>query len=126
MTEDEIIESGKVLFNKCYSGIVPLPATIDPEGYSGITMKMFHDTWGDERLSFREKRLVVLGVLTGLGADPSLFTIHAKSALKNGEILPEELRSVILMALPYAGYPRVTPFFLASEKLLAEQDEAAK
>jgi 4-carboxymuconolactone decarboxylase len=123
MTLDEIIERGKKFFDKCYSGIVPMPPSIDPNGFSGATMKMFNDTWGDERLSFRERRLVVMGVVAGLGADPSLFTIHAKSALVNGELNTEELRAVILTALPYVGFPRASPLFLASEKLIAEQSK---
>ena len=124
MTEEEIIEDGKILFDKCYSGVVPLPAAVDAKAFTGQTMKMFHDAWGDDRLSFREKRLIIMGVPAGLGADPSLFTIHAKSALRNGEIQPEELRSVILMALPYVGFPRASPLFRAVEKLLAEPTTA--
>jgi len=86
MTEEEMIARGKEIFEECYGGVIPLPEEIDPKGYSGLSMKMFNDVWGDGRLSFREKRLVVLGALAGLGADPSLFEIHAKSALGNGEL----------------------------------------
>jgi 4-carboxymuconolactone decarboxylase len=126
MTEQEMIAGGQALFKKCYGDVVPVPAAIDPKGYSGMTMKMFNDFWGDDRLSFRDKRLVVMGVLAGLGADPSLFTIHAKSALNNDEINADELRAIILMMLPYVGYPRASPLFLASEKLIAERANAGE
>jgi alkylhydroperoxidase/carboxymuconolactone decarboxylase family protein YurZ len=86
-----------------------------------MTMKMFNDFWGDGRLSFREKRLVVLGILAGSGADPSLFTIHAKSALRNGEMSADEARAVVLMALPYIGFPKASPIFVATETLIAEE-----
>src|SRR5665213_675615 len=119
MDEDEMISRGKEVFEECYRGVVPMPA-VDPKGFSGMTMKMFNDFWGDGRLSFREKRLVVLGILAGMGADPSLFTIHAKSALRNGEMSPEELRAVVLMALPYVGYPHASPIFVAAETLISE------
>jgi len=122
MTEEEMIANGKTLFTRCYGDVVPMPARVDPKGYSGMSMKMFNDFWGDERLSFREKRMVVMGVLAGSGADPSLFVIHARSALQNGEMTAEELRAVVLMALPYVGYPFASPVFLETEKLIAELD----
>jgi len=122
MTEEEMIARGKQVFEACYGGVVPLPPEIEPKGYTGMSMKMFNDFWGDERLSFREKRLVVLGVLAGQGADPSLFEIHARSALGNAELSTDELRAVILMTLPYVGYPHASPLFLASEKLIAERE----
>ena len=108
MTEDEMIEHGKELFEKCYDGIVPLPEPVDPKAITGISLKMFHDVWGNEDLSFRDKRLVVLGALIGLGADKSLFEIHASSAINNGELTGDELRAVLLTAIPYCGYPRAS------------------
>jgi alkylhydroperoxidase/carboxymuconolactone decarboxylase family protein YurZ len=88
-----------------------------------MTMKMFNDFWGDGRLSFREKRLIVLGILAGSGADPSLFTVHAKSALRNGEMTADEARAVVLMALPYVGFPKASPIFVATEALIAEESK---
>src|ERR1700721_1135492 len=90
MDEDEMISRGMEVFEECYRGVVPMPA-VDPKEFSGMTMKMFNDFWGDGRLSFREKRLVVLGILAGLGADPSLFTIYSKSGLRNGEKSADEV-----------------------------------
>jgi len=120
-TEAEMIARGMALFEQCYNGVVELPATIVPEGLSGLSMKMFNDVWGDGKLSFREKRLVVMGTLAGMGADPSLFGIHARSALRNGELSAEELHAVLVMALPYVGYPRVSPLYRVAEAAIAEQ-----
>jgi len=120
MTEQEMIDRGKQVFEQCYGGVIPLPERIDPRGYSGQSMKMFNDVWGDGRLSFREKRLVVLGALAGMGADPSLFAIHAKAALGNGELSGDELHAVILMAAPYVGLPYASPLYQTLEKLLAD------
>lgn len=123
MDEEEMLARGQEVFEQCYGGVIPVPSEIDPREYAGMSMKMFHDFWGDGRLSFREKRLVVLGALAGMGADPSLFTIHAKSALRNGELSADELRAVVLMVLPYVGYPNASPLFVASETVLAEEGE---
>jgi hypothetical protein len=54
MDEDEMILRGKEVFEECYRGVVPMPA-VSPKEFSGMTMKMFNDFWGDGRLSFREK-----------------------------------------------------------------------
>jgi 4-carboxymuconolactone decarboxylase len=120
MDEREMIARGVEVFEECYGGVVPLPE-VDPTGYTGMTMKMFSDFWGDDRLSLRDKRLVVLGALAGMGADSSLFTIHARSALRNGELSAEDLRAVVLMTLPYVGYPNASPIFVATETMLAEE-----
>ena len=122
MTEDEMIARGKEMFAKCYGDVLPAPKRIDPKGYWGLSMKMFNDFWGDERLSFREKRLVVLGVMAGRGGDPGAFLTHAKSALGNGEMSADELRAVVTMTLPYAGYPNTSPLHFALEKFLAERE----
>ena len=123
MTEDEMIARGQEMFAKCYGGVIPVPSQIEPKGFTGATMKMFNEYWGDERLSFREKRFVVLGALAGKGADPALFGIHAKSALRNGEMSANELRGVVHMTVPYVGYPHAAPLFVADEKLIAELEK---
>lgn len=123
MTEEEMIARGQELYEACYGGLVPLPKDIDPKGHKGMAMKMFNDFWGDERLSFRDKRLVVLGVVAALGADGA-FRVHAQSALQNGELSADELRAALLMALPYAGYPRVSPLNALVDKLIAEHEKS--
>jgi 4-carboxymuconolactone decarboxylase len=122
MDEDEMISRGMELFEECYRGVVPMPK-VNAREFSGMTMKMFNDFWGDGRLSFREKRLIVLGILAGSGADPSLFTTHSKSALRNGEMTADEVRAVVLMALPYVGFPKASPIFVATEMLIAEESQ---
>lgn len=121
MTEEEIIEHGKQVFEDCYRGVVPMPAHIEPSNFAGLTMKMFHDYWGnfEDSLSMREKRLVILGGLVMAGHD-NMVTIHAECALRNGEMDANTLRSVAMMALPYAGFPATSPCYLAIEKVIAK------
>ena len=121
MTEDEMIEHGKKVFEDCYRGVVPMPATITKDNYAGLSMKMFHDFWGafEDDLSMREKRMVVMGTLLKAG-DDGMLTIHAECALRNGEMNAETLRKVAIMALPYVGYPDASVCYLAIEKVIAK------
>jgi 4-carboxymuconolactone decarboxylase len=123
VTEEEMIARGKELFQKCYNGVIPLPENLPPKSFGELNMKLINEIWGDERMSFRDKRLVVLGIIAGKGADPSLFQIHARAALRNREITTEELRFLLQIAIYYAGSPHASPLFLATEKMLAETND---
>jgi 4-carboxymuconolactone decarboxylase len=123
MTEDEIIASGKAAFQAAYGGVIPVPETVPPGSFGELNLKLFHEVWADDRLSQRDKRLAVLGVLAGRGADPSLFAIHARSALRNKELTPEALRTLMRVFCYYAGAPAASALYLALEKLLAETNE---
>ena len=119
-TEQEMIARGQAVFDDCYRGVVPQPPQIDPKGFSGMTMKMFNDFWGGiEQLSMRDKRMVILGGLLSHGRS-DMFTIHAECALRNGEMTADELRGVVLMALPYIGFPNASVCMLASEQVIAK------
>lgn len=120
MTEEEIIAHGKEMFVKCYNGVIPLPSEIEPNSFGELNMKLFHEVWGDDRLSFRDKRLIIMGVMGGRAASPDMFTIHAKSALKNGELTVEEMRCAMKVLLNYAGAPATSPLFMALEKIARE------
>ena len=121
MNDEERLEQGYEAFQKCYGDVFPPPATIDPDGFSGMTMRgLFSEVWSRPQLGFRERRFVTLGVLAGLGANPLNFEIHAKSALKNGEITPDELREVAIMAVYYCGYGRASTLPGIVEKCIQE------
>jgi 4-carboxymuconolactone decarboxylase len=120
MSNDGRLEKGSEVFNQCYGGVINLPPG-ELDDYQRYTLtSLFAEIWTRPGLSFRDKRLVILGVLAGAGADPSLFEIHARSALKNGELEPQELREVIMITLPYAGFPKTSPLYQTAEKVLKD------
>src|SRR5882762_7818864 len=120
MTDEERLERGLQVFKKVYGDVLELPQPIEPNSFAGLTMKnLFNDIWGREGLSMRDRRLVILGAIAGLGADPTLFDIHIRSAMGNGELTADELREIILIALPYVGYPRTSPLHMVVEKCIA-------
>lgn len=119
-TEQEMIERGKAVFEDCYRGVVKMPPSVEAGAFSGLTMKMFNDYWGGiDELTMREKRLVILGVIAGLG-NPAMFAIHSECALRNGELGPDELRGAIKMALPYVGFPNASGCYVEVEKAIAK------
>jgi alkylhydroperoxidase/carboxymuconolactone decarboxylase family protein YurZ len=122
MTEEEIIEHGREMFEKCYNGVIPLPGPVAPDSFGELNLKLFHEVWGDDRLSFRDKRLIVIGVMGGRAGSPEMFAIHARSALKNGELTVDELRASMKVLLNYAGAPATSPLYLALEKIIKETE----
>jgi 4-carboxymuconolactone decarboxylase len=120
MNDEERLAEGRKLFKACYGDVLSLPETFDENGFVGLTLKnLFNDLFGRKGMSFRDRRLVILGALAALGTDPSLYEIHIKSALGNKELTPDELREVILTSLPYCGYPKVSPLYGIVEKCIA-------
>jgi 4-carboxymuconolactone decarboxylase len=59
--------------------------------------------WSDETLSRRERSLITVALLAGLGRNEELAT-HAGAALKNGCTLPE-LHEVMIQVGLYCGFP---------------------
>lgn len=83
MIEKEIIEHGREMFVKCYNGIIPLPGPVEPDSFGELNLKLFHEVWGDDRLSFRDKRLIVIGVMGGRAGSRAPATSPLYLALEN-------------------------------------------
>ena len=104
MIRDDAADRARAAFLECYDDVIPLPeGELEPGSYAALNMQMIGETWGGERLSMREKRMIVMSMLLAAGADPSLFLVHARCALKNGELSVEDIRSLINLGLFYCG-----------------------
>ena len=118
MAEDDRFERGAEMIKKVYAGDVVVP----PKGTMAFTDLMleslFAEVWTREVLSIRDRRLILLGVIGALG-EKDTFAIQAKSALKNGELTPEQLREVLIMLANYAGYPRAAGMIGVVEQQIA-------
>jgi 4-carboxymuconolactone decarboxylase len=76
--------------------------------FSDMTVDhLFGEVWSDEKLSIRDRRLVVLGVLGALG-DGDNLAVHMTQALVRGDLSREELDEVVIQITHYAGWPRGT------------------
>ncbi len=93
-----------------------------PEGtfaFNDVMMKtLFAGVWSRDVLSIRDRRLLIMGAIAAFGLDEP-WLIHARAALKNGELTPDELRETLIMLAPYAGYPNVSRLARSCEELVS-------
>ncbi|GAA0369543.1 carboxymuconolactone decarboxylase family protein [Microbispora corallina] len=90
-----------------------------PDGFFGMTMeRMFSEVWSRTVLSMRERRLLLLGLLVGEGLD-DVIELHLDTALRNGELTPDELREAVVFLTLYTGWPRAARLNAQVEELIA-------
>lgn len=65
---------------------------------------LFGDIWSREGLTTRDRRLLLLGLLTAQGA-ADVAGIQADAALRNGELDATALREIVVFLCHYAGWP---------------------
>ncbi len=123
MSDSERRERGLAKFNEVYCGDLPAP----PEGamafFDVMLEQLFGEVWTRPALSLRDRRLITMGVIAALG-ERDTFAIQVRSALKNGELTPDQLREMLIHLAPYAGYPRTAGLVGEVEKVIAEQARA--
>ena len=65
---------------------------------------LFADIWNRPGLSDRDRRLLLIGLLTGTGAH-DVLTIQVPAALSSGDLDEEALRELVIFLCHYAGWP---------------------
>ena len=123
MNDEERLNKGKEVFKKVYGDVLglPEPSTLV---YDMALMNFFAPVLSRDILSMRDRRLLIFGMLAGLGADASLFEIHLRSGLRNNEIRYDELDDICLLFSGYCGAPRTSPLYSVCQKVLSERPEA--
>ncbi len=123
MSESSRRERGLARFNEVYCGDVPAP----PEGampfFDLMLEQLFGEVWTREELSIRDRRLVTMGVIAALG-EREPFAIQVRSALKNRELTPAQVREIVIHLAHYVGYPRVAGLVPEVEKIVREHSPA--
>ncbi len=119
MSEKSRRERGEEMIKQVYAGDVVVP----PEGANAFTdvmlEQLFGETWTREELSVRDRRLLIMGVIAAT-ADPGIWKIQARAALKNGELTDAQLREMLIMLAQYAGYPRAANLIGPTEEAIRE------
>ena len=96
-------ETGKRLMTQVYGWEVGDPGDDD---FLTITLDhLFGEIWAREGLSQKERRLLLIGLTIGMG-EHDVANLQVETALKLGELEPEELRDLVRFVTHYAGWPR--------------------
>ena len=65
---------------------------------------LFADIWNRPGLSDRDRRLLLIGLLTGSNQH-DVLTIQIPAALAAGELDEQQLREIVILLCHYAGWP---------------------
>jgi 4-carboxymuconolactone decarboxylase len=65
---------------------------------------LFADIWNRPGLADRDRRLLLIGLLTGTGAH-DVLTIQVPAALSSGDLDADALREIVVFLSHYAGWP---------------------
>ncbi len=114
----EAYRRGARRLREIYAGdVVELPEGAMP--FNDVMMRtLFAEVWDRDVLPVRDRRLLVMGVIAARGG-ADLFGVQARAALRRGELTADELREVLVLLAPYAGYPAVAPLVVAVEEAIA-------
>jgi len=123
----EAWEKGLDVFNKVYGpGSSKMVEGREDQRFNReIVENQFGNLWGDEALSIREKRLMVLGATTMLGRQ-DLIEIQMTGALINEEFTEEQLALIPHFMLFYAGAGNTTALLRGMEAAQARVAEMKK
>ena len=92
-----------------------------PGDFFGLTVEhLFGTIWDRPGLSFRDRRLLLLGLLVGQGLD-DVVELQVDAALANEELTADELREVVIFLTHYAGWPKGAKLNSAVEAIVARR-----
>lgn len=120
-------ESKREAFEAGWSRAMSFPAPPPmPEGSFGefVGEVGFAMVWNRERLSPRERRILILTVLAMFGRD-DITQLHMGSALDLGDLSSEDLEDMAVTIAAYAGLPKGVAFNQLRQRLVAERADAA-
>lgn len=91
-----------------------------PGDFFGYTVEhLFAEIWNRDGLSFRDRRLLLIGLLVGRGLH-DVVGIQLEAALANEELDADALREIVILLTHYAGWPDGAKLNSAVEALIAK------
>ncbi|WP_084960480.1 carboxymuconolactone decarboxylase family protein [Thermoactinospora rubra] len=82
-----------------------------------LAERRFLEVWSGAAISGRDRRLVLLGLLTGLGLEEAI-DVQVDAALRTGDLTAAELREVVAFLTHYAGWARGARLSAQVEELI--------
>ena len=76
-----------------------------PGEYFAVTAEhLFGDIWNREGLTIRDRRLLLFGAISALGAW-HVLPVQLNAALARDELTPDQLREIAIFLSHYVGWP---------------------
>lgn len=98
---DDVRRKGLAKMNEVYGWEMPDM----PGDYFALTVDhLSANIWSRPGLSMRDRRIMVLTVVTALG-NSDLTEVQVNAAFVNGELSEEELREMAIFLTHYLGFP---------------------
>lgn len=123
-TDGERYERGLTVFRavngEAGEGVVAALDDVAPTLGRHVVAHGFGDVYTRPQLSFQQRQLVTLGVLTALGGCEPQLRVHVAAALNVG-LSPVEIVEVFTHCAVYAGYPRALNAVAVAREVFAER-----
>jgi len=117
---DELRRKGLEKMNEVYGWEMPDM----PGEYFALTVDhLFGTIWTRPGLSMRDRRMMLLGVLTALNQE-ALIEVQINAVLQNEELTREELREIAIFLTHYVGFPLGSKLDGAIKRVVAKRKKA--
>jgi 3-oxoadipate enol-lactonase/4-carboxymuconolactone decarboxylase len=84
-----------------------------------ITRFAWNEIWNRPGLTHRERRLIVIGTMVGIGRWEE-FQLHMRAALESGDLSVDDVKEILLQQVIYCGVPAANTAFREAREIAAE------
>jgi len=97
-----------------------------PGDFFGLTVEhLFAEIWTRPGLTMRDRRLLLIGLLTGQGLH-DVAEIQLGAALRNDEVDAAQLREIVIFLTHYAGWPSGAKLSMLAEQAITADAKARR
>jgi len=118
---DELRRKGLEKMNEVYAWEMP---DVPGEFFALTVEHLFGRIWTRPGLSMRDRRMMLIAVLTTLGQE-ELLEVQVNAVLQNEELTREELREMAIFLTHYVGFPLGSKLDGVIKRVAAKRKKAA-
>jgi len=118
---DEMRRKGLAKMNEVYAWEMP---DVPGEFFALTVDHLFGTIWTRPGLSMRDRRMMLIAVLTTLNQE-ELLEVQVNAILQNGEMTREELREMAIFLTHYVGFPLGSKLDGVIKRVTAKRKKAA-
>jgi 4-carboxymuconolactone decarboxylase len=118
---DELRRKGLAKMNEVYAWDMP---DVPGEFFALTVDHLFGTIWTRPGLSMRDRRMMLIAVLTTLNQE-ELLEVQVNAILQNGEMTREELREIAIFLTHYVGFPLGSKLDGVIKRVTAKRKKAA-